>query len=132
MVVAATYDSSSASVLCFTPAEMLGRVAVRLSLNGQQFSPDNAPASLLFYDVDAVASVDPYGQLPPEAEEKAEVVPLSPYQRGLALLQPGRDAMLGPTPDPDGTYASLQIAGDDGMALHGIDFGRTPYVPLGE
>ena len=52
MSVEATFDPGAASVLCVTPPGLLGRVAVRVSLNAQQYSDlDDAP-SLLVYDVD--------------------------------------------------------------------------------
>ena len=66
-VVEATHDPESATVLCASPAGMLGYVPVSLSLNAQQFS--SGGPTLTVYDPDSLESL-----MPGEAETMAEVV----------------------------------------------------------
>ena len=86
--VSATFDAQAESVLCATPAGLLGRVPVRVSINGQQFSAVAPQASLIFYDVDQVDDLSPFG-----ASEVASVLPSSEValdQR--AYVHPGHGA----------------------------------------
>ena len=86
--VEATFDPGAASVLCVTPPGLLGRVAVRVSLNAQQYSAlDDAPL-LLAYDVDDVSTIAPFGeeQLAQVAAPAELDTPPTPYERGRALI----------------------------------------------
>ena len=112
VVVEGTFDESGGSVLCVTPAAVLGRVAVRVSLNAQQYSPRADAATMLFYDVDDIETIEPYG------EERAEVAPpppppQTPYARGFAAINPQE---MGLGLRPSGTYISL----DADPGYHGV------------
>ena len=55
--VAATLDDGAGSVLCVSPPGFLGRVAVGVTLNGQQYTAASAGAQLTYYDVDSVGGL---------------------------------------------------------------------------
>ena len=60
--VPATYDAESSSILCTTPAGLLGYVPIHVSLNGQQYSEANQLEGILtFYDPDSIDSLPAYG-----------------------------------------------------------------------
>ena len=70
--VPATFDKQMQSMLCVTPPGLLGRVAVHVSLNGQQFTAAEPRAHLTFYDVYQIDELLPYGE-----QEMASVSPSS-------------------------------------------------------
>ena len=69
-VVPATHDAQSSSVLCVSPAGLLGHVTVAVSLNGQQFSEQDQPEAgslIMYYDADGFlteAELDAAGMPP--------------------------------------------------------------------
>ena len=65
--VEATYDAASETILCTSPAGLLGYVPVRVSLNAQQYS-EGGP-KLTVYDPESLESL-----MPGEGEGVAEVM----------------------------------------------------------
>jgi len=61
LTVPASADASAGSVLCMSPAGLLGDVRVAVSLNGQQFSEDGPLSRIVAYDMDGDGSLPPYG-----------------------------------------------------------------------
>ena len=60
--VSATHDTESNTVLCISPAGLLGLAQVRLSLNGQQYTENlGTGVALTFYDPDQLESLPLYG-----------------------------------------------------------------------
>ena len=62
IVVPASYDAHSGTVLCVSPPGLLGYVRVAVSLNGQQFSEADQPADgavLTYYNVHALDDAFP-------------------------------------------------------------------------
>ena len=51
---AATFDEQAESVLCTSPAGLLGLLPVRVTLNGQQFTDAVPGAQLTFFEVDVL------------------------------------------------------------------------------
>ena len=64
--VEATYDAASDTILCTSPAGLLGYAPVRVSLNAQQYSSRTGPR-LTVYDPDSLESL-----LPGEADTVAQ------------------------------------------------------------